>query len=80
VKEKIEREKVEVAAIPAPAPNEAGFIDETKLLERVPISRGTAVNWRKAGKLPFVKIGSRILYHYPTVEQCLLRLQRGGLQ
>jgi predicted site-specific integrase-resolvase len=61
--------------------NEPDFITEETFLERVPICRGTAVNWRKTGKLPFVKVGSKkILYHWPSVSAALLRLQRGGVQ
>jgi len=59
--------------------NEAGFIDETKFLELVPISRGTLFNWRKAGKIPAVVIGRRVLFHWPTCQATLLRMQRGGV-
>lgn len=60
------------------APGEAGFIDEKQLFARVPISRRTGWNWRKSGKIPYVKIGRRVLYHWPSVEAALLRQQRGG--
>jgi hypothetical protein len=63
-----------------PPPGEpAGFIGNDELLKRLPVSIGTLQNWRRAGKLPFVKLsGRRVLYHWPTVEQALLRMQRGG--
>jgi len=59
---------------------ETGFIDETKFLTLVPISRGTLFNWRKAGKIPAVVIGRRVLFHWPTCQATLLRMQRGGVQ
>jgi len=63
------------------APGEAGFIDEKQLLVRLPVSRRTLFNWRHSGKLPFVNLGGRRnLYHYPSVEAALLRMQRGGVQ
>jgi hypothetical protein len=60
-------------------PGDAGFIDETELISRLKISRGTAINHRKAGLLPFVKLGHAVRYHWPTVEAALLRQQRGGV-
>jgi hypothetical protein len=62
---------------PASATN---FIDESEMLKRIPISRGTLFNWRKSGKIPSVKIGRRCLYHYPSIESALLRMQSGGAQ
>ena len=57
------------------------FIDERELLRRVPVSRRTLFDWRYAGKLPFVNLGGRRnLYHWPSVEAALLRMQRGGGQ
>jgi hypothetical protein len=57
----------------------ACFINQTQLLARLPISRRTLFNWRKTGKIPCVRLGgSRILFHWPSVEAALLRHQRGG--
>jgi len=55
----------------------AGFIDECELQARLKVSRGSIINYRKAGKLPFVKLGRRVLFHWPTVETALLRQQKG---
>ena len=55
------------------------FIDEAECLRRVPVSRRTWFTWRRAGKVPTVKLGRRTLYHWPSVEAALLRQQRGGL-
>lgn len=54
------------------------FISEAECLHRVPVSRRTWFSWRLAGKIPTVKLGRRCLYHWPSVEAALLRLQRGG--
>jgi excisionase family DNA binding protein len=60
--------------------NESGFIDEKEMLKRLPISRRTLFSWRKSGKIPFVYLGGRrILFHWASVEQALLRRQRGGV-
>jgi hypothetical protein len=53
-----------------------GLIDQPEFLNRVPVSRKTEYNWRIAGKIPFIKIGKRVLYHWPSVEAALLRMQR----
>lgn len=55
------------------------FITERQLLKRIPISRRTLGLWRTSGKLPFVRVtGRRVLYHWETVEQALLRTQRNA--
>jgi hypothetical protein len=58
--------------------SEAGFIDEKQLLARLPVSRGTLANWKAKGILPFIKIGRRCLYDWPSVQGALLRRQRDG--
>jgi len=73
----------EVTSPPAAAMTteaKAGFIIEKELLARVPISRRTAYDWVKSGKLPCIKIKGRKLYHWPSVEAALLRMQSGGVQ
>jgi hypothetical protein len=57
---------------------EGGFIDEKQLLARLPVSRRTLGNWKAKGILPFIKIGRRCLYDWPSVQGALLRHQRGG--
>ena len=58
---------------------ETGFIDEKQLLARVPVSRRTLYHWRETGKIPYVNLGGRrVLFHWPSVEQALLRYQRGA--
>jgi excisionase family DNA binding protein len=58
--------------------NHNGFIDEKLLRELIPVSRRTLWNWRKRGELPFVQVGRRVLFHYPSVERALLNRQRGN--
>jgi hypothetical protein len=55
------------------------FIDELECLRRVHLSRRTWFSWRRAGKVPSIKLGRRTLYHWPSVEAALLRMQRGGV-
>jgi predicted site-specific integrase-resolvase len=59
---------------------EKDFLDEKQLLARLPISRRTAFNWIQQGKLPVVKIGRRKLYHWKSVTDALLRIQKGAAQ
>lgn len=58
--------------------SEEAFLDEKQILTRLPVSRRTLFNWRAAGKIPFVRLGRRNLFHWPSVEAALLRQQRGG--
>ena len=56
---------------------EGSFLSKEQLLTRLPISRGTLDNWRRAGSIPSVKLsGRRVLFHWPSVEAALLRMQR----
>ena len=61
-------------------PGEAGFIDETELLKRLPVSRRTLWQWRETGKIPCVRVpgGRRVIFHWESVQAALLRLQKGG--
>jgi hypothetical protein len=60
------------------ASGEPGFIDEKRLLAKLPISRRTLGNWKAKGLLPYIKIGRRCLYDWASVQGALLRRQRGG--
>lgn len=61
-------------------PNQTAFIDEFECLRRVHLSRRTWFTWRRAGKIPAIKLGRRTLYHWASVEAALLRMQRGGTE
>jgi hypothetical protein len=49
------------------------FITVNQLLALLPISRRKLADDIKAGKIPCVKLGNRLLFHWPTVESKLLR-------
>jgi hypothetical protein len=59
-------------------PETAEFIGEEELRRRLGVSRRTIFGWRESAKLPFVRIpGSRLIrYHWPTIQNFLLRQQR----
>lgn len=61
--------------------NDSEFIDETELCRRLTLCRRTVCNLRKKGVIPFVKLGGkvrgRVLFHWPSVEKALLRIQTG---
>ena len=62
-------------------PSEAEFIDTPQFLAKVPISRRTLQEWRDKGLIPWVNTkGRRVLFHWPSVQQALLRQQRNGEQ
>jgi hypothetical protein len=56
------------------------FLNERQFLEKIPVSRRTLFTWVQSGKIPCVKIGRRKLFHWPSCEAALLRMQRGGGQ
>lgn len=62
------------------AKNQDGFISEAEILALVPVSRRTWYDWRRAGKVPYVQLGRKLLYHWDSVRKALLRQQRGGAQ
>jgi excisionase family DNA binding protein len=48
-----------------------------QLAQRIQVCVGTIANWRKSGKLPFIKTpGRSIRFYWPDVKQALLRMQR----
>jgi excisionase family DNA binding protein len=57
------------------------FVTSQQLAARLQVSIGTLRNWRESGKLPFIVTpGRSVRFHLPSVEQALLRAQRGGPQ
>jgi hypothetical protein len=60
-------------------PNQSGFKNETEILKLVPVSRRTLSNWKARGWVPFIKIGRRCLYDWPSVAEALRRRQQGGM-
>jgi hypothetical protein len=62
-----------------PTPIE-GFLSFEQLLPKLPVGERSARQWTRLGILPSIRLpGSRrVIYHWPSVERALLRLQRGG--
>jgi hypothetical protein len=58
--------------------NAAGFLTVGQLLERVPISRRTLANHRRKGLIPWINLGGRVLFDWPSVRTALLRQQRAS--
>lgn len=56
------------------------FISESELRRRLPVSRRTIHNWRRAGKIPSIVIGRRVLFCWENVVDALRRLESGGEQ
>lgn len=56
------------------------IIGEAELRRRLPVCPRTIRNLRERGILPFIRLGRRVTYHWPSVEAALLRLQKGGAQ
>jgi hypothetical protein len=54
------------------------IIDEEELLRRIPVCRRTLADWKRKGLVPFIRMGRRVLYDWPTFHRALLRQQRGG--
>ncbi len=56
-----------------------GFLTSSQLrAEKLPISEQTLASWRKAGKIPYIQLNRKTLYHWPSVQSALLRQMRGG--
>jgi hypothetical protein len=55
---------------------EPEFLNTAELLQRLPVSRRTAYAMRDSGRLPFVRLERKILYHWPSVRDALLRRQQ----
>lgn len=54
------------------------FLTTEELLAKLPICRKTLFTYCEKGDLPSVKIGRRVIFHWPSVQSALLRQQRGG--
>jgi excisionase family DNA binding protein len=56
---------------------ENGFIDTLELCKRLGICRRTVANLRAQQKLPAIQLGKLVRFHWPTIQQALLRQQQG---
>jgi hypothetical protein len=68
------------AATPTSPESASAFVNERYVLANIPVSRRTLADWRSAGKIPFVKINRRVLYHWVSVEDALLRQQKDAIK
>ena len=70
--------EIERSLQPSTRPSET-FISFDELLPRLPVGARSAREWTRQGVIPSIRLpGSRrVLYHWPSVEQALLRRQRG---
>jgi excisionase family DNA binding protein len=86
MKEKVEKpaanghKQPEINGDAVPLVVNVDFIDEQELCRRLGISRGTAVNHRASGQLPFCRVGKQIRYHWATVQASLLRQPNASVQ
>jgi hypothetical protein len=66
---------------PHTPPPVAEIIGEDEALRRIPVARRTWYGWRARGIVPYIRPPGtkRVLYHWPSVEAALLRMQRGGV-
>ncbi len=58
---------------------EVGFLNEAEVLERIPVSRSTLSTWKEGGVIPFIRVGRRCLYDWPSVKSALLQRQKGRI-
>jgi hypothetical protein len=61
-------------------PGDGGFKTEQQILELVPVCRRTWGHYKAKGLVPYIKIGRRCLYDWPSVYESLKRHTRGGIQ
>ncbi len=48
-----------------------GYITKAEMARRLNRTGRTVEKWMRAGRLPYLKIGRSILFHWPTVENYL---------
>jgi hypothetical protein len=52
------------------------FLPTSRMAERLCVTAPTLLKWGKSGRLPFVQLERKVLWHLPSVTAALLRLQR----
>ena len=86
-------EAVQQSTVPSPAaqraatrivtgatttPEPAGLLTVPEMMAWLRVSRKTLYDYVRLSKIPAIKLGRRVLFHRPSVESALLRMQRGG--
>jgi hypothetical protein len=52
------------------------FLPTSEMAERLCVTPPTLLKWGKSGRIPFVQLERKVLWHLPSVTAALLKLQR----
>jgi hypothetical protein len=65
-------------AVPEVSVSRRNFVTTAELQrDSLPLSRRAIFDWRQKKIIPYVQVGSKVLFHLPSVEAALVRLQKG---
>lgn len=76
VRVKLVRQSAGNAEQPPGRQEAGGFLPTSEMAERLCVTPPTLLKWGKSGRLPFVQLERKVLWHLPSVTAALLRLQR----
>lgn len=51
------------------------FMLAPEVAKRLHVCPHTLIEWGRAGKLPFIKLNRKTLWHWPSVKEALLKMQ-----
>ena len=71
--------KKEIKARNTSDPSVGEFITTETLANRLHVCPSTLVKWGHEGHLPFIKLDRKILWHWPSVKETLLRQSRNNV-
>jgi excisionase family DNA binding protein len=54
------------------------LLTDRKVAEKLSVSTRTVIDWRNAGKIPFIRIGRSIRYRPESIAALLEKLEIGG--
>jgi excisionase family DNA binding protein len=54
------------------------LLTDKGVAEKLSVSTRTIIDWRNAGKIPFIRIGRSIRYRPESIAAVLEKLERGG--
>lgn len=49
--------------------NDDGYLTKAEVARRLCRTPRTVETWMKAGRIPFLRVGRSVLFHWPTIEQ-----------
>jgi helix-turn-helix protein len=55
------------------------LVSEAEICKRLRVTRQALFNWRRSSGLPYVKVGTAVRYHVPSIERWLKAGLRVGL-